>query len=520
MRNIQHGNRTINRDHMPTEESRTSAKRKISGFAGDVLKLVSGTAFAQLIGLLAAPVLTRLYVPEAYGIVALFAAITGIFGVIACMRYELAIMLPERDEEAANLLGVCLGFTLLISLLLAPLVWWGRAPLLRGLNAPALESYLWLAPFGVFISGVFQALNYWNSRTKHFGRLSIAGVTSSLTTTSLNLGLGFAGHATAGSMIVSGIAGQAVATSVLGSQIRGDDRNLFFKSIRWRAMWEEIKRYKKFPLYDSWASLMNVISGQLPPLLLASFFSSTVVGFYALGYRLLTMPATLIGGAISQVFFQHAAVAKNNGTLIRVVRNTFTRLVALGLFPILLVMITGKDIFSVVFGSQWAEAGVYAQILAPWVLLNFVSSPISTIFSILEMQGRFLLFNSVLLGTRVVSLVIGGLLNSILISLMLFSITGAIMYFYFCLFILKKAGLTMKMLTNETLRLIAIAIITLLPVIVLKGYGIQSLAVVITGCISALLYYTILYSCDKELQQLIANYIGLTAQRKGKKIER
>lgn len=493
---------------MTTEESRTIAKRKKFGFAGDVLKLVSGTTFAQLIGLLAAPILTRLYAPEAYGIVALFASITGILGVIACMRYELAIMLPERDEEAANLLGVSLGFTLLISLLLVPLVWWGRAPLLRWLNTPALGAYLWLVPLVVFLSGVFLVLNYWNSRTKHFGRLSIAGVTSSLTTTPLTIGLGFAGHATAGSMIGSGITGQAVATLVLGGQTWRDDRRVFFKSIRWRAMGEGIKRYKKFPLYDSWASLMNVISGQLPPLLFAIFFSSTVVGFYALGYRLLSMPSILIGSAISQVFFQHAAVAQNDGTLTRVVRKTFTQLMALGLFPILLVMITGKDIFSVVFGSRWAEAGVYAQILAPWVLLNFVSSPISTIFSIMEMQGKFLLFNSVLLGTRVVSLVIGGLLNSIMISLMLFSLTGAIMYFYFCLFILKKAGLTMKMLTNDTLRLIAIAIITMLPVIVLKGYGVQSLAVVITGCMTALLYYTILYSCDKELQKLIASYMG------------
>lgn len=423
------------------------------------------------------------------------------------MRYELAIMLPERDEEAANLLGVSLGFTLLISLLLVPLVRWSRGPLLRWLNAPSLGSYLWLVPLVVLTSGVFLALNYWNSRTKHFGRLSIASVTSSLTTTPLTLGLGFAGHATAGSMIAAGIAGQAVATSVLGCQIWRDDRRVFLRSIRWRAMGEGIGRYKKFPLYDSWASLMNVISGQLLPLLLAIFFSSTAVGFYALGYRLLSMPSTLIGSAISQVFFQHAAVAQNDGTLTPVVRNTFTRLLALGLFPILLIMITGKDIFSVVFGSQWAEAGIYAQILAPWILMNFVSSPISTIYSILEMQGKFLLFNSVLLGTRVVSLVIGGLLHSILISLMLFSITGAIMYFYFCLFILKKAGLTLKMLTHDTFRLIAMAIITMLPVIVLKGYGVQSSAFVITGCVTALLYYTILYYRDKKLQKLIASYI-------------
>ena len=491
---------------MPDKGSSIRAEREKTGFAGNVLKLASGTMFSQVVSILAAPILTRLYAPEIFGITALFVSIASILSVIACMRYEIAIMLPEQDEEAANLLGISLGFTGMITMITIPLLWRGQATLIKWLNSPDLGLYLWLLPPAVFITGVFTTLNYWYSRTKHFGRLSIARVTSSLTTTPLTLGLGFAGHATAGSMIGANIAGQSVATTILCWQIWRDDCTIFLKSIRMRSMVEGLKRYKKFPLFDSWASLMNAISGQLPPLLLAFFFSSTVVGFYALGYRLLSMPSTLIGGAITQVFYQHAAVAHNDGTLARVVGNTFTRLTALGLFPILLVMIAGKDIFSVVFGIQWAEAGVYAQILAPWILMNFVSSPISMVFSIMEMQGRFLLFNSVLFGTRVVSLVVGGLLNSILISLILFSITGTAMYFFFCLFILKKAGLSMAIISNDMLRLIAISFITILPVFVLKIYGVKSLVIVMVGCGTALLYYTIFYFRDEELKKLLTGY--------------
>ena len=76
--------------------------RRKTSFAGDVLKLVSGTTIAQLVGILITPVLTRLYAPEAFGTLALFTSITSILGVIACMRYELAIMLPESDEEVAK----------------------------------------------------------------------------------------------------------------------------------------------------------------------------------------------------------------------------------------------------------------------------------------------------------------------------------------------------------------------------------------------------------------------------------
>src|SRR5690554_2501445 len=93
---------------------------KPSAFATDVLKLVTGTTLAQIIVVLTSPLLTRLYGPEAFGFYALFASITGILGVIACMRYELAIMLPKTDEEAANLLGLSLLSVTVISALTVP----------------------------------------------------------------------------------------------------------------------------------------------------------------------------------------------------------------------------------------------------------------------------------------------------------------------------------------------------------------------------------------------------------------
>lgn len=486
----------------------TSFTKPSNSFSGNVLKLASGTTFAQLLGIFVAPILTRLYAPEAYGILALFGSIAGIIGVVACLRYELAIMLPERDDEAANLLGISLGFALVISLFIIPLVWWCRTPIAQWLNTPTLAAYLWLAPLAVFLGGVSSALNFWNSRTRHFGRLSIAQITNSLTTTPLMLGMGFAGHATAGSLIGAGLVGQTVSTSVLGGQIWKDDRKTFIKSIRWQTMKEGIKRYKKFPIFDSWAGLMNTVSVQMPPLLLAYFFSSAIVGFYALGYRLISKPMSLIGGAVSQVFFQRAAVAKNDGTLPSVVKNTFMRLSSIGSFPLILVIVIGKDIFSVVFGNQWAEAGVYAQILAPWILFVFLGSPISTLFSVLEMQGRFLLFNSVLFVTRLASLIAGGLAKSVFIALVLYAGTGTIMWIGLCVYMLWKAGLPIRLLASDVFQIMLIASISLVPLLIIKGSGVPSMYVVITGCFSTLLYYTILYFRDEELKRLITLYFG------------
>lgn len=469
---------------------------------------MTGTVLAQALGILIMPVVTRLFAPEAFGVAAIFSSMTGIIGVVVCLRYELAIMLPDSNEEAVNILGVSLLSVIIMTSLSALIVWLGNEKIISLLHAPQLKNYLWLVPVAIFIQGIFLALNYWNSRTKHFGRLSIARVTSSLTTTTITLGFGVAGHATGGTLVGAGIAGHAVATSVLGGQIWRDDGKMFLNTIRWQAMKKGIKRYKKFPMFDSWAALMNAISGHLPPLLLAVFFSSTVVGFYALGYRLLSLPIGLIGGSIAQVFFQRAAVANNDGTLPLVVRKTFLRLISLGSFPLLLVMVIGKDIFSVVFGSQWAAAGVYAQILSPWLLFVFLGSPISTLFSILEIQGSFLLFNSVLLAARVASLVAGGLANSILMALMLYAGTGTVMWIGLCVYLFWKAGSPIRVLVRDVMQAMGIAAIALLPLLVLKGCGVRPLFIVIAGCLSGFFYYTILYFRDEELRKLVAHFTG------------
>jgi len=484
-----------------------NASKKRSGFAGDVLKLVSGTTVAQLLTLLVAPILTRLFEPDTWGVLAIFVSITGILGVIACLRYELAIMLPEKDEESANLLGVSLSFSILISLLTVPIIWFGKDPILRWLNAPGLAPYLWLVPIAVFLQGVFLALNYWNSRTRHFGRLSIARVISSFSTSLGKLGFGFAGYTTAGTMIGATVAGSAIATTVLGGQIWRDDRKIFLKSIRWRRMNEGIIRHKKFPLFDSWAALMNTISTQLPPLLLAFFFSSTIVGFYALGHRLLSMPMGLIGGAIAQVFFQRASVARREGNLAEVVRTTVTRLMLFGAFPLLLVMIIGSDLFSVVFGEQWAEAGIYAQILAPWILFVFFGSPVSALFLVLEKQRTHLVFNVLLLGTRFASLLIGGFAGSILLSLGLYAGSGTILWIGLCLYLVSKAGLSIRALSGYALKVLTMSMIVLLPVILVKTYFIQPMLVVISGCLATLFYYAIVYYHDESIGELVHGYV-------------
>lgn len=485
----------------------TGAKQERS-FVGDVLKIAGGTTFAQFLSVLATPILTRLYGPESYGLAALFVSIVGIIGVVACLRYELAIMLPKKDEEATNLLAASLIFALIVSVMTIPVVYLAGGPVLELLKSPKLGPYLWLIPLAVFANGMVLPLNYWSSRTKHFGSLSVARVASSITTTGTQLAAGFGGYATGGSLIIANIIGSAASAVMLAAQVWRDDRHLIRGSLSRKEIMNGIDRYRKFPLIDTWSALLNTVSWQLPVFLLSTFFSSTVVGYYGLSMMVLQFPANLIGGAISQVFFQRAAEAKFEGKLSEVVEDTVLRLAVLGLFPMLLLTVMGKEAFAVVFGATWSEAGVYSQILALWIFITFISSPISTLFSIFERQGSSLIFNIILLLLRAGALVAGGMLGDARTAIILFAAVGVVIYFGLLFWLMSIAGVPIFVILKGIGRYVAYSI----PLVVVIVYAkwIMALSpftlVLIAGFLAAI-YYAMVIKHDSELLSPILNAV-------------
>jgi O-antigen/teichoic acid export membrane protein len=474
-----------------------------SSFVSDVLKLVGGTTFAQALAILAAPILTRLYAPEAFGMAALFAAITGIITVVSCLRYELAIMLPKKDEEAANLLGLSLLIAAGMSALMVPIIWLGGDRLLELLNAPELAPYLWLSPLAVFLGGVFLALNYWNSRTKRFGRLSLARINASISTTGTQIGAGVGGYPTGGSLIGASILGSAVSNLVLGGQIWRDDRRVFRNSISFEGMKEGLSRHRKFPLIDTLSALMNTISWQLPIFLLSAFFSTSVVGLYALTNRVLHLPMSFIGSSISQVFFQRAAEARAEGRLPYLVENVFKVLVVLGLFPMMMLTLMGKDLFVVIFGQTWSEAGVYAQILGIYTFLWFISSPLSTIYIVLEKQEFGIKYNILNIVSRFLALLIGGLIGNPRISILLFSVSGILVYSYLLQAVLRFSGVPITnaiKLIFDNLKIFAPAGVT---IVILKILAIDVIVQVGVSATLISIYYVYVIKTDPLLRTIL-----------------
>lgn len=361
-------------------------------FARNVALLAGGTAVGQAIVVLASPILTRLYTPGDFGVLAVYSSLLGILSTVAALRYELAIPLAEKDEDAAALVVLSLVIVVGISMMVVVGVGiWGD----KLSHAFYIGKYIWLLPIGLGAVGVYQIFNYWAIRRRLFKYISRTKINQGLAMVSTQLCLGTFTKGPFG-LLLGSILGGVVGTITLSRSYRKAGLKPTFSMMRYMAA-----RYIRFPLMSSFASLLNSGALQLPPLLFVWLYGPTVAGWFALVQRVMGAPMALIGQAVAQVYLGEASCLVRNsdfGSLKTQYLKLTYRLLLIALIPAVLMGLGGRPIFSWIFGFQWEEAGFYAQLLALMFALQLVSAPLSQTMNMLSKQhwqlmwdgGRFI----------------------------------------------------------------------------------------------------------------------------------
>lgn len=415
----------------------TNRLKPMSEFSRNVLTLMTGTTIAQAIPIAVSPILTRIYTPSDFGILALFVAITSIFGSIANGRYELAIMLPEKDEDAINIFALGFLITLFVSMFLFILVLLFKGSLVAALGNESIGSWLYLIPAAIFFSGLFNILNYYNNRKKNYKDLAQAAIWKSVVLVAAQLSIGFIKQGAVG--LISGqLLSQLAANTKLLSNIVRD--KLLMSRISKAKILELAKRYKKFPKFSVWAILANVLSEHLINIFISTLYSVATLGFYSMAQRLLGVPSSLIGSAIGQVFFQEATKEKHEtGQATNSFVKTVKKLLAIGIPFFGILFFTIEDIFAIVFGEKWRIAGAYAQIIVPLYLVRFIVATVSPIDTIMEKQNIFLIFNMVLLSASMLVIYLGHeLLIEKLLAILTISLSLVYLAYGYVLFLMAK----------------------------------------------------------------------------------
>lgn len=417
-----------------------------SAFTRNFFILFRGTLIAQLIPIIITPVLTRIYSPTDFGIFELFLSVSLVLGMVVNLRYELALVLPEKDEDAWNIMGLGLVLSLAISVFLFILVSFFADGIVSLLNNSEIKFWLYFVPLAVLFQGVFNMLNYYHIRQKQFKNISNANISRATLRTGLQLLIGFFRTSAAG-LIIGQIVGFFTGAVYMLKNVNVKE---IIQSITWKGMKDMAKKYQDFPKYTFPSTLANNLAVNMLALLIAGMFSIASVGFYSLANRILGLPSSLIGKSMSNVYYKEAIdQRKKNGNAISVFFNTMLKLFIISLPIFIVVFVFAEDLFAIVFGEEWRIAGEYAKILIPLIFIRFIVAPVSVSLSVFEQQKISLFWQLGLLALSI-AVFVSSIISAWTIKVFLTWYVGVLSgYYVFFIFILYRvvAG---KMVLKKT----------------------------------------------------------------------
>ncbi|NPA79358.1 MAG: oligosaccharide flippase family protein, partial [Gammaproteobacteria bacterium] len=366
--------------------------KKKGGFLFYVTLLTGGTVIGQGLFVLISPLLSRLYSPEAFGDWGVFVSTAGLLASVATLRYELAIPLPEKEEDAQALAWVGALVAIGFSVVLFGLSFWIGADYLQLFNIQLANSeqkrlFLLALPFGVGTIGLYQVLVYLLIRYKRYRALAASKVALGGSAVA-QLGLGVWQNGGWG-LIVGWILGRVVAIGVgLGMERSDEGDKLMPVFPGFQALWRQMRRFIRFPLLSMPAGLMNASAVEMPLLMSASLFDSQVTGWFSFARRVMYAPVNLLGRSVSQVYVGalSEAINRRDRSALRLFDRLSRRLFLLAVIPFTLLALTAPSLFRWVFGPAWYTSGVLVRYLTPLYLVHFVVVPLSQTLNLVERQ--------------------------------------------------------------------------------------------------------------------------------------
>ena len=358
-----------------------------ASFARSVGILVGGTAIAQAIGVMALPLITRLYTPEDFSLLAVFSSFVTIVSVAACLRLEIAIPLPEQDEDAINLLALSLFFCSLAAGLTGLIVLLFPNQITSIIRQPELKEYLWLIPLGVWLTSSYSAAQFWATRKKRFVAVAKTRMTQTIGSISIQVIYWLVtGAGSLGLLLGQTVYCGAGTLGLLKASWR-EDKTLI-KKISFLEMRKNFKNYKNFPKYSTLEGFANSAATDIPILIIGSIIAGPEAGFLFLAMKIMVIPLGLIGRAIANVYFAHASEKHRKNELTSFTISTLDGLIKSGVGPLIFIGTLSPTIAPIVFGDEWRRAGEVILLLTPWFILQYISSPISSALHVTQNQKK------------------------------------------------------------------------------------------------------------------------------------
>ncbi|WP_054637830.1 lipopolysaccharide biosynthesis protein [Thalassobacillus sp. C254] len=235
-------------------------------FVRNVAIVATGTAAAQAVTMAFTPIITRLYGPEAIGVLGVFMAMVLVVSPIAALNYPYGIVLPKSVSDAKGLIRLSLYISLGLAIISAIILALFNKSIVSLFQLEGIEPFLYLIPLIILFSGFLQVTRQWLFRTKQFRITAKVEFLKALVLNSSKVGIGWFYPVAAVLVILTtlGIAFQAllllvgIKRSNLKHESKDNEESLKLKELA--------KKYRDFPLFRTPQAFIHSISNNLPVL--------------------------------------------------------------------------------------------------------------------------------------------------------------------------------------------------------------------------------------------------------------
>lgn len=325
--------------------------------ARDLLTVLSGTAGAQLVGLLILPVLARTFAPEAFGIFQLYLSLLIFLTVAVALRIELTLLSKphaEVHQTVATLFGLVLVVSLLVSLVLALYtVWQGSV------GFPVA-----LLGLGLVGNGFTQVASYKLIRDQEFSRLAFVKVSQVIVYAVVALAIA-ASHPTPLGLVCADVTGRLAAGGIAVQVVRRGGTSLsgmmsLLKLPRF------VRRHRDMAIISLPGALANSAGAMLTPFMIYLIFGPAAAGQFGLVDRAIGVPVAMLVNAASQVFAGRVAEqlrAENRQSVRRLLRKVVLSGVAVCGAGSAIAYVLIPFVFKIAFGPDWPLAIDLARVL-------------------------------------------------------------------------------------------------------------------------------------------------------------
>ena len=401
------------------------------GAGRHVAQLGGGTVVVMIVGVVAQLVIGVIYSDEDYGVFANLVSFATVVAMLATFRLEMAIPLADDVEEAEDLARLALALASALSLVLIPLA---LVLTLAGDSIPVpFRVSVQVAPFVVWASAGFAVLRGHLSRRQQFRQMSDANVVGSVAMAGAQIGLGRAGFLASGLGLGYGL-GRLLSCGMMlrasGLKLRGPVR------------YGLLRRWSHIPTWTLVPAMLNALTVGGVALVMTALYGVGFAGQFGFVQRLLSVPVALLGQAVASVFYtrfaaMHRAEQDTSHHMVRLARVLLW--IALVIFmPITLL---GREAFVLAWPDhKWETAGYISGILAPWLMVNFASSPLSGYATVKNEVRRLFALAWIEAGLRFPALALGLVIGGPMLGVQVYSLMGLLICLYWIIWVIRLSG--------------------------------------------------------------------------------